>query len=248
MNNIEKILTTVSSEIGYLEKRSNTQLDDKTANAGNANYTKYACVYKKLWSDDYQAQPWCAVFVSYIFYIAFRRELFPHFAYCPTGVNNFKKVGQWITAKPLAGDVIFFKDSSGIAYHVGIVEKVDNYKVYTIEGNTSLAAGVVGNGGCVARKNYDLNYGGILGYGRPKYEIIEMENEMSKSINELEEKHSETTVKSAIETLIIAQQSADWKVAGSDWLHANCNLSDVHNQNEPLTFGVLGMILSKFIK
>lgn len=30
------------AEVGYLEKASNEQLDDKTANAGKKNFTKYA--------------------------------------------------------------------------------------------------------------------------------------------------------------------------------------------------------------
>lgn len=57
---INVVLGTAEEEIGYLEKKSNSQLDSKTANAGSNNYTKY-------WRDikpDYQGQPWCAAFVS----------------------------------------------------------------------------------------------------------------------------------------------------------------------------------------
>ena len=39
---IKKILDLAQSEIGYKEKRNNAQLDDKTANAGSGNWTKYA--------------------------------------------------------------------------------------------------------------------------------------------------------------------------------------------------------------
>ena len=52
----EKVINIATSELGYLEKRSNSNLDSKTANAGSGNYTKY-------WRDikpDYQGQPWCA--------------------------------------------------------------------------------------------------------------------------------------------------------------------------------------------
>lgn len=42
MKSIEKVLSIARQEIGYLEKRSNSQLDSKTANAGSNNYTKYA--------------------------------------------------------------------------------------------------------------------------------------------------------------------------------------------------------------
>lgn len=42
----------------------------------------------------------------------------------------------------------------------GIVEKVENGRVYTIEGNTTDSC---------ARRNYDLNSEDILGYGTPAY-------------------------------------------------------------------------------
>ena len=42
MKSIDKVLTIARQEIGYMEKRSNSQLDSKTANAGSSNYTKYA--------------------------------------------------------------------------------------------------------------------------------------------------------------------------------------------------------------
>ena len=38
---LEKMLSVARQEIGYLEKASNWGLDDKTANAGYNNYTKY---------------------------------------------------------------------------------------------------------------------------------------------------------------------------------------------------------------
>ena len=59
---ISAIIKVAESEIGYLEKKSNSNLDDKTTNAGSGNYTKY-------WRDiypEFQAQPWCACFVTWI--------------------------------------------------------------------------------------------------------------------------------------------------------------------------------------
>ena len=52
MTAIDKLIQTADNEVGYLEKSSNSQLDDKTANAGMNNYTKY-------WRDiknEYQGQ------------------------------------------------------------------------------------------------------------------------------------------------------------------------------------------------
>ena len=41
MNAVDKLISTAEAELGYLEKKSNKDLDNKTANAGSANYTKY---------------------------------------------------------------------------------------------------------------------------------------------------------------------------------------------------------------
>ena len=41
MNAIDKLIQIAKNETGYLEKASNSQLDSKTANAGENNYTKY---------------------------------------------------------------------------------------------------------------------------------------------------------------------------------------------------------------
>lgn len=62
-------------------------------------------------------------------------------------------------------------------YHTGIVEKVAGGRVYTIEGNTSSAAGVVENGGCVRDKSYALTYSKIGGYGRPDFSIVPEEDD-----------------------------------------------------------------------
>ena len=56
---VEKIIEVAKGEIGYLEKRSNSQLDSKTANSGYNNYTKYWRSVKPEWNGSY----WCACFV-----------------------------------------------------------------------------------------------------------------------------------------------------------------------------------------
>jgi len=177
---VDKVITAAEKWVGYLEKRSNSQLSELTANAGDANYTIFAKQYKDRWGEDYQGQPWCAMFVSCMLYEGCGEELVPHFAYCPYGVDWFKKHGQWHTSNPRRGDVIFFKDSSGVACHVGLVSSVSGSTVVTIEGNTSSEPGVIANGGCVRKKSYSLNYSRILGYGRPAYE--EGDNNSMKNI------------------------------------------------------------------
>lgn len=187
---MNKIVTEAKKWVGYLEKKSNNNLDHFTANAGMKNYTRFAvdyCKYFNQSTNTYQAQPWCAMFVSVVFaniYGADRAKemLGGFFAYCPYGVNYFKKKGIWKTNNPKSGDVIMFKDSLGVACHVGIVSGVKNGYVYTIEGNTSSSSGVVANGGCVAEKSYSLSYSKILGYGNINFEE---ETLMSKEYDEL---------------------------------------------------------------
>ena len=41
MTAIDKVIKIADAEVGYLEKKSNSNLYDKTANAGSNNYTKY---------------------------------------------------------------------------------------------------------------------------------------------------------------------------------------------------------------
>lgn len=147
---INRLIGVAEEEIGYLEKKSNSQLDSKTGNAGSNNYTKY-------WRDikpDYQGQPWCAAFVSWCFMQAFgmdnAKKLLKHwpYVYCPTLGSLFTKY-----ANPEVGDIVIFY-RGGEFKHTGIVRKVSGDKFWTIEGNTSGASGVIDNGGGVCEKTY----------------------------------------------------------------------------------------------
>ena len=52
-NYASAVIKTAIAEIGYKEKRTNAQLDDKTANAGGGNYTKYARDFDQKWPNWY---------------------------------------------------------------------------------------------------------------------------------------------------------------------------------------------------
>lgn len=89
--------------------------------------------------------------------------IIPKFASCSWGINWFKTKNQWQGAgyTPKSGDLIFIDwDIDGSCDHVGIVEKVENNKVYTIEGNY---------GDCCAKASYDLSSQNIFGYATPAY-------------------------------------------------------------------------------
>lgn len=174
MKSIDKLLNVAKNEIGYLEKRSNSQLESKTANAGSSNYTKYARdLYPSL-----QGQPWCDMFVDWCFVQAFGRVAAQQLlgggfsAYTPTSAQYYKTKGQYHKDSPQPGDQIFFKNSQRIC-HTGIVYEVTMTKVRTIEGNTSDGSEVVANGGAVCCKEYSLDNSRIDGYGRPDWSLVE---------------------------------------------------------------------------
>lgn len=177
-NYASKVIEIATAEVGYLEKKSNSQLDDKTANAGSNNYTKYARDLDNIsgfYNGKKNGYAWCDVFVDWCFVQAFgvteAKKLLNHGtagAGCIYSANYFRNASRFYTS-PKVGDQIFF-GTKGNETHTGLVYAVDSSKVYTIEGNTSGASGVVANGGGVCKKSYALTYSKIVGYGRPNYD------------------------------------------------------------------------------
>lgn len=182
-NYVSKLIKIAEAEVGYLEKETNKNLDSKTVNSGDENFTKYARDLDALgnfYNGKKNGYSWCDVFVDWCFYKAFGRTQAQKLLYqpnkslgagCKYSAKYFKNNKRWYTSSPQIGDQIFFKKTDGTIYHTGLVYKVDANYVYTIEGNTSSASGVVENGGCVAKKKYKLGYSKIAGYGRPKYDL-----------------------------------------------------------------------------
>lgn len=194
MTAINKVISIAEAEVGYLEKASPSDLYSKTNNAGYSNYTKYGKEMHELYpaTMDYPA-PWCDSFHDWLHVKAFGAEMAEKLLhgfddYTVESADKYKQHGEWFLS-PKAGDQIFFKNSKGGICHTGLVIAVRNGMVYTIEGNTSSAAGVVDNGGCVAKKSYSLNYTRIAGYGRPNYKLVEEDELMSKEYDELLKKN-----------------------------------------------------------
>ncbi len=166
----QKLIQIAEGEVGYLEKANNNQLNDKTANAGKANWTKYG----KWYGQGKNGYAWCAMFVSWCASMAgISTDIIPRYHSSTAGMNWFKQLGQF-DKNPKPGDVIFF-GSGSTAQHTGIVRAVDAGRVYTVEGNTSGGSTLIANGGGVAKKSYPLSYAKILGYGHPDYEDSEIE-------------------------------------------------------------------------
>ena len=70
-----KVTKIGKSYDGYLEKKSNSQLDSKTANAGSNNWTRFGRDYDKIMGTKLNGQSWCAMFLCMIFVEAFGLEI-----------------------------------------------------------------------------------------------------------------------------------------------------------------------------
>ena len=114
-----------------------------------------------LWYGFSQREEWCACFVSWCADQCGLIEsgAVPKFASCPVGVEWFQSNGKWKDNghSPAAGTIIFFDwNGDGVSDHVGIVEKCENGRVYTLEGNSNDR---------VQQSIYIVGSNLILGYG-----------------------------------------------------------------------------------
>lgn len=171
----EKVIEIAEGEIGYLEKASNSQLNDKTANPGSGNWTKYAAYFDaargtyNFYNGGKNGFDWCDMFVDWCFCQAFgmdtaRKMLYHPMESCGAGcafsAGYFRQNGAW-SDTPAPGCQIFF-GSKGSESHTGIVVAVSNGKVYTVEGNA---------GNRVMRREFALDDSSIAGYGYPDWSL-----------------------------------------------------------------------------
>ena len=177
---LERVIEVAKAELGYLEKRSNSQLDSKTANSGESNYTKYWRDINNWCGKNYQGQPWCAGFVTWCFTMALgldrAKQLLKHYpyVYCPTLGSLFTKY-----ANPKVGDIVIFY-RNGVFAHTGLVIAVDGDKFTTIEGNTSGASSIVANGGGVCMKTYYNSRLPGTKFCRPNYSSTTITSDTNK--------------------------------------------------------------------
>ena len=138
----------------YLEKKTNAYLDDFTKNAGYNNYTKFARDVNNWGQPGCQAQPWCAEYqfwkLAKVLGITKALQIMGGGFYNCVSITNWaKKNGTWHST-PKDGALVIFRDGS----HIGSVRTYSNTYIYTNEGNTSSAAGVIANGGSCRNKRY----------------------------------------------------------------------------------------------
>lgn len=180
-----RLISIAKAEIGYMEKATLEQLDDKTANAGFRNFTKYARDMDKLgfYHAPKQGMAWCDIFVDWCFTKAFGvdqaaeitgQSIGAYGAGCEESKRYYKAIGQ-LFQTPHVGDQVFFRDGKAIC-HTGIVIWVGPNNIRTVEGNTGPENDVVvPNGGMVCSKKYSILNPRIDSYGRPLYDRVKME-------------------------------------------------------------------------
>lgn len=113
---------------------------------------------------DSSTTPWCAAFAINILKDAGILDTtgLKNPNYCPEIVRWAKEKNIWMErgSTPKPGDAILFDwGADGNSDHIGIVEKVENGKITTIEGNSSDS---------VKRNTYEINSSKILGFVKTK--------------------------------------------------------------------------------
>nr|DAD85661.1 MAG TPA: CHAP domain protein [Siphoviridae sp. ctP6113] len=150
MGTASDVLRIACAELGYKESPA------------NSNQTKYGAWY------GLNGQPWCMMFLQWIFHQAGVSDLLPvKTASCGALMRAAQSVGLWVTSNYQPGDLVIYDFPGGAATdHCGIVESVSSIYVTAIEGNT--AVGDDSNGGEVMRRTRPLSQ--VVGAVRPKYE------------------------------------------------------------------------------
>lgn len=168
------VVDLANAEVGYHEKASNASLDDKTANSGGANWTKYAKDLDALpnfYNGAKNGFAWCDIFVDWCFVHIFGEELGRKMLYqpeksagagCLYSAGYYKQNNAFHRTNPRVGDQIFFSYSAGEYSHTGIVVAVNGNTITTVEGNTSDSVG---------RRTYETSNYSIAGYGTPDWNL-----------------------------------------------------------------------------
>lgn len=170
---VNEMIKLAQSQVGYKE-------------TGN-NHTKYSQYFdtEKSKGGPYpwfngkkQGVAWCSIFICWLFVMVLEKTLGSPdkvrvWMGCPKPADNcaagvpylwqYFKAKKWQVDKKSGqpGDIIFFNAACS---HVGIIEKVDDSKYYTIEGNKS---------NMVKRCSYSRGSSTIYGLMRPDYASVD---------------------------------------------------------------------------
>ena len=149
---IHQVVSLAYSQVGYKE--------------GPNNWNKYAADPRmtELYGWSLQNQPWCAVFVDWLFVESFGLAKAKEMIYggspaCYTAASQYKSNNAW-SMNPRKGDQIFYSTGDG---HTGIVVDVSGSTITTIEGNWTDS---------VVKRTHFVGDNDIMGYGVPNWNVV----------------------------------------------------------------------------
>ena len=176
-----KVVSVANGEVNYQEKASNANLDDKHANAGSNNYTKYHRDMGHSAGPDY---PWCQTFVDWCFVTAYGKEGAKQLLCGYLGASTMESKNAFVSSGrivqvPQPGDIWWRSRGSGKG-HVGIIVSAstsgNGIVIRTVEGNTSPgSSGSQWNGDGVYCKSHTISggkdeNGNQSWFGHPAYD------------------------------------------------------------------------------
>ena len=185
-DNRTDLLAIALSQLGYQEGAKNGAFSGEVS--GGSNYVEFSYNLGDLgFGYGGSVYPWCASFVTWCLYQSHCTDQATYKSLGRYHVGDYDYIwkeincSQWVrqlkgagyykysayeggSYTPKSGDLVFFQNSKGVA-HIGICLYTANGRIYTVEGNTSDAAGLEANGGGVYFKNYLLTTSYINDYG-----------------------------------------------------------------------------------
>ena len=145
------LVAIARTQLGYEESEKNFIIDEDGVRHG---YTRYGEWYGAPYSD------WCGMFLAFCAnYAEISSGAFPRDAHVGSWASSISGALERDTLAyvPQAGDLIFFDwDADNNPDHMGLVEKIVDYSVITIQGNAD---------GAVRRIEYSLGDSRIYAYG-----------------------------------------------------------------------------------
>ena len=234
-NQIEDLIAVATTQIGYTEGNSTSQMGGTSG--GSGNYTKYGKWY------GINPGAWCAMFVSWCANQAgIPKTTITSHASCDIGMQWFQKNGYWQwspacggTYQPKRGDIIYFRTNTNQvadSTHVGIVYNSDASKVYTIEGNASNKC---------QTKSYALSSAYIIGYGTPPYTGTTVPQDLGTyivtagSLNMRNQPSSSGTIVKVLsngDAIVVTQISGNWAYTTFEGVSGWCSLNYLLAQND----------------
>jgi CHAP domain len=158
MSATSQMLAVARAQIGYREHGD--------------NLTKYGQWYGN------NGDPWCNVFVCWVFAHAGLSHAVPRGAYTPSTAGWYKKRRRWSTQPRVGAEgYVYGPDGTGTRriHHTFLVEAVhSDGTITTIEGNTNNTGSARGIGVFRLRRRAHRSPGssGVIGYGYPLYPAV----------------------------------------------------------------------------